>query len=174
MDLLYDLLERLDLVTPERLNPYLSALSSDTERRPLAEQIVDRLLAEDESRYKVYEEVRTTRDRDSRGWMEQERLIAPDIHEAIGFFLSRWIELERTIREIIFERTGERSVMLPTSKVLERLEVSNGMIRSEIERIRRLRNNLVHGIEVPNATDIREAGQRLEAILPELRRALHN
>ena len=46
------------------------------------------------------------------------------------------------------------------------------MGRGEIDRIRRLRNNLVHGIEIPNARDVREAGELLEALLPELRHAL--
>lgn len=175
VDLLYALLERLDLASPERLGRYLDALSADTERRPVAEQIVDQLLAEDESRYRVYEEIRAAKDRDPRAWMEQEREIGHDGHEAIGYFLSRWIELEQIIREIVLRRTGEKRAMLPTIRALEQLEVSNNRTRSEIESIRRLRNNLVHGIEVPDAAVIREAGKRLEEeILPELRRAILN
>jgi hypothetical protein len=42
--------------------------------------------------------------------------------------------------------------------------------RAEVERIRRLRNNLVHGIEVPDPADLVEAANRLQAILTRLGR----
>lgn len=174
VDLLYALLERLDLATPERLVRYLDALSHDTERRPVAEQIVDRLLAEDETRYRLYENIRAARHRDPRAWMEQAPEVGREVHAAIGFFLAKWIELERMTRDIVLERTGERTLMLPTDRTLQRLEVSNNRTRAEIESIRRLRNNLVHGIEVPDAAALREAGQRLEAIIPELQRAIRD
>jgi hypothetical protein len=44
VDLLFELLKRLNLLTPELLKPYLDAVHHDTERRPIAEQIIDRLL----------------------------------------------------------------------------------------------------------------------------------
>jgi hypothetical protein len=57
----FEFLKRLDLRTPDQLKPYIKAVHHDTERRPIAEQIIDRLLAEDEARYKVYEEIRAAR-----------------------------------------------------------------------------------------------------------------
>jgi len=48
---------KLEVMTPDGLEPYIEALHSDTERRSIAEQIIDHLLAEDESRYKLYEDV---------------------------------------------------------------------------------------------------------------------
>ena len=103
---------------------------------------MDQLLAEDRSRYRLYEELRVARDRDSRIWSEQEREIGQDVQEAIGFFLSKWIELEQIIRRIASERTPEHVMLPPTGRSLQRLEVSNTSTRSEIESIRRLRNNL--------------------------------
>jgi hypothetical protein len=50
VDLLFELLSRLGLATPNQLKPYLEALHHDTERRPFAEQIIDQLLAEDDAR----------------------------------------------------------------------------------------------------------------------------
>jgi hypothetical protein len=61
VDLLFDLLVRLNMATPEQLAPYIAGLHADIERRPIAEQIVDQLLAEDEARYKAYEDVRLAR-----------------------------------------------------------------------------------------------------------------
>lgn len=172
VDLLYSLLSNLELATPLGLEPYLSALSGDTERRPLAEQIVDQLLAEDESRYRLYEELKVARD---RIWLtEEERLAAPETEQAIGLFLTRWIELERLIRQIVFKRTGEVRAVLPTSRVLEGLQILNARTRGEIETIRRLRNNLVHGIGNPDEIAIVQAASRLDSILEELRQVLRS
>jgi ppGpp synthetase/RelA/SpoT-type nucleotidyltranferase len=172
VDLLYSLLNKLELATPQALEIYLSALSGDTERRPLAEQIVDQLLAEDDARYRLYEEIKAARDRISLE--EQEGIAAPEAQQAIGLFLTRWIELERLIRQIVFQRTGEHRAVLPTNRMLERSQISNVRTRTEIEAIRRLRNNLVHGIEIPDQLAITEAASRLESILEELRQALQN
>jgi ppGpp synthetase/RelA/SpoT-type nucleotidyltranferase len=170
VDLLQALLEKLDLVTPEKLERYISVLSSDTERRPLAEQIVDQLLAEDESRYKLYEEIKTTKDRTP--WKGQEKIIDSEAVKPIGVFLSKWIELERLVRHIVEIRTGKSAGVLPPMRLLGSLQVSNARTRSELESIRRLRNNLVHGIEVPEPPILLEAAQRLEQILAELRKTL--
>jgi hypothetical protein len=146
----------------------VSALSSDTERRPLAEQIVDQLLAEDENRYQLYEEVRVAQDRTLRFWSPEERLLHPEIQGAIGFFLSQWIAFERMTREASVDRAEPRAVV-PTRRALERLGILDQQARAEIERIRRLRNNLVHGVEILDSEEIREAGQRLAQILSRLR-----
>src|ERR1051326_8155975 len=58
VDLLFELLESLEILTPEQLKPYIDAVHHDTERRPIAEQIIDRLPAEDEPGYKAYEGIR--------------------------------------------------------------------------------------------------------------------
>jgi ppGpp synthetase/RelA/SpoT-type nucleotidyltranferase len=166
IDLLFKLLVRLDLATPDRLSPYIDALHTDTERRPIAEQIVDRLLAEDEARYKLYEEVRASDQVVPTFVGPDERLGQPGMHEAMGFFLTQWIALEQLVRELSPESDRKRPVM-PTSQVLERLGLDQDA-RMELERIRRLRNNLVHGIEVPEEADLMEAGQRLEAIVARL------
>jgi len=170
VDLLQALLSKLDLPTPQKLEPYLRALSGDTERRPLAEQIVDQLLAEDESRYRLYEEIKLARDRTSAE--EREGIASVDTQQAIGLFLTRWINLERLIRQIVFERTGEYKPVLPTGRMLQRLEISDARTRSEIEALRRLRNYLVHGIETPDAAIIVESAERLEPIIEELKRSL--
>jgi hypothetical protein len=45
VDLLYGLLKELHLATPDKLKPYIQSVNSDLEKRPLAEQIIDQLLA---------------------------------------------------------------------------------------------------------------------------------
>ena len=61
VDLLFGLLSKLHMATSSSVAPYISALNADTERRPVARQIVDQILAEDNSRYQIYEQIRTSR-----------------------------------------------------------------------------------------------------------------
>lgn len=87
VDLLFELLVDIGLATPNQLKPYLDALHHDTERRPFAEQIIDQLIAENEERYRLYEEIRAKHSKigiDDRGTLE------PALQDAMGFFLARW------------------------------------------------------------------------------------
>jgi hypothetical protein len=86
VDLLFELLKRLNLLTPEQLKPFIESIHHDTERRPIAEQIIDRLLAEDESQYKMYEEIRAARPLSTRA-DEAAEPSAAGLHEAIGHLL---------------------------------------------------------------------------------------
>jgi ppGpp synthetase/RelA/SpoT-type nucleotidyltranferase/uncharacterized protein YutE (UPF0331/DUF86 family) len=168
IDLVYNLLKQLNLATPEQLDPYLATLTGDTERRPLAEQIIDQLLAQDAGRYKVYEELRGKTASESSFSSSEERLANPDIHSAIGHFLSKWIAFERAIRERANQQLGNHQIGFPTTKVLSELKLFDQETFWEIDRIRRLRNNLVHGIEIPSVYEINDAGHHLEAILKKL------
>jgi ppGpp synthetase/RelA/SpoT-type nucleotidyltranferase len=169
VDVLFELLKVLGLATPDRVGPYIDALSTDTETRPVSEQIIDRLLAEDSSRYAVYESVRAPRQAPQPGAPVQEQPAVPDLHEAMGFFLAQWIEVERLFRARVPESEKGRP-FVPTGPALRRLGLmENQEDVAEFERIRRLRNHLVHGIEVPHPADLREAGASLQRLSQRLR-----
>jgi hypothetical protein len=54
--------------------------------------------------------------------------------------------------------------------VLSELQLFDEETSWEIDRIRRLRNNLVHGIEIPDVAEINEASRRLEVILQSVQK----
>ena len=168
VDLLFELLKRLDLLTPDQIKPYIEAVHHDTERRPIAEQIIDRLLAEDEARYRVYEEIRAARPLSVRA----EEAVKPstaELHEAIGHLLTEWARLESVARDL-YPSTKERRVALPTGKMLERFIQD---VR-EFERIRRLRNSVVHGVEAVDPAGLHDAANRLHEIVAEILRRSQN
>src|SRR5208337_4897781 len=82
IDLLFELLEELHLTTPGQIEPYLDSLHADTERRPIAEQIIDRLLAEDESRYKLYENIRSRYQKSPSHLAADETVVELNSHNA--------------------------------------------------------------------------------------------
>ena len=61
-----------------------------------------------------------------------------------------------------------------TSKILEKLGSVSDDTLKEIERIRRVRNNVVHGVEIPHNVALREAGLRIQAIAERISRDTPN
>jgi hypothetical protein len=91
----------------------------------------------------------------------------------MGFFLAQWINFERAAREIVKRKGGGqldkgRLALVPSTKMLNLLGVLDDDIRWEVERIRRVRNNLVHGVEIPAPSDLQEDGERLQTIVARL------
>jgi ppGpp synthetase/RelA/SpoT-type nucleotidyltranferase len=160
VDLLFDLITQLGIDTPDLLKPYLEALHGNVEVRPLAEQVIDAILAEDQSRYEVYEKIRSRRPS-----MFHEVGLGDEARYAlVGAFMARWIELEKLLREL---KPNSRFV-IPTGRELAHL-LDPGLLR-EFDGLRRMRNELVHGIETPSPAVLNEAIQRLGAILAEIKR----
>jgi hypothetical protein len=91
----------------------------------------------------------------------------------MGFFLAQWIEFERAVRGKAVEReigsTSARLAPMPSFRLLDRLGLLDADGRREVEWIRRVRNNLVHGVEIPAPSDLREAGERIQTLTARLR-----
>ncbi len=167
IDLLYELCRRTEIDTPDKLSVYLDALHTDIERRPIAEQIIDRILAEDEGRYRTYEDIRAR----SHSALEPAGGGAEgESHERIGRFLAKWVEFERLIRTML--PADERRPVVPNARVLDRLVLLGPEMRSDVDRLRRMRNSVVHGIEVPDPSDLHQAELRLQAIIEALNRRM--
>lgn len=165
VDLLFYLLKDLQLNTPEQLAKYVAALHSDFERRPLAEQVIDQVLSEDTARYSAFEQIRL--------FDVPVTAISPTDFprvtqsEAIGQFMSLWIEYEKMIRTYA-EAKGASGIGVPSMRLLRLVENVPGELTEATERIRRFRNQLVHGIEVPDAEFIRLQTAELRIVIDKL------
>lgn len=170
VDVLFELLQRLELANPDALDPYIESLHADTERRPIAEQIIDQILAADDSRYATYTEIKSARKLPYARVYEAQPGQSVDSSQAIGLFISQWIVFERFVRELtsILQPDMHKSGIVPTTRRLAELEVFDKAMLFEMDVLRRLRNNLVHGVEVPDALYISEAADRLSTLLQEL------
>jgi ppGpp synthetase/RelA/SpoT-type nucleotidyltranferase len=160
VDLLFDFLAELDMVTPEQLEPYLEALHGNLESRPLAQQVVDALTAEDSSRYATYQNILR------RFSSEQDR---QRFNALVGRFLESWVKLEQLERELV-PATPTRKPILPTGRALEQAGYLDGDMRRELDFLRKMRNQLVHGIETPSAAELDEAADLLDSIVANIRR----
>src|SRR5439155_115111 len=126
VDLLFTLLRRLKIDTPAQLAPYLEALHGNLEIRPLAEQIIDALLAEDESRYDVYRTIQ-----EETGGRGAERGSGDqDVYRQVGLFMARWVELENLVRTMT--STDDLSARAaPVFRLLERVDLLDAGTRRE-------------------------------------------
>lgn len=165
VDLLYALLRELGLRTPENLAHYVEALHSDLERRPLAEQVIDQVLAEDPERYAVFEQIRAL----DVPIMSLPISGLPRVSqsEAIGEFMSLWINYEKMLRAYA-DKKGADKFGIPSMRLLRLVDGVPDELHAAAERIRRFRNQLVHGIEVPDAEFIRAQTMELRMLFARL------
>jgi hypothetical protein len=165
VDLLFDLLAELKIDTPGLLAPYIEALHGNVELRPLAEQIIDALLAEDDSRYAVYSTIRARQNPAFFGVDSADE----DIDRQVGLFMRRWIEFEVLIRKLAAKRGIKGPVALGAGMIADMFSL-DGEILADYGRLRRMRNEVVHGIEIPAVPDLAEAAHRLGVITAEINR----
>ncbi|MBU9276927.1 GTP pyrophosphokinase [Burkholderia gladioli] len=165
VDVLYELLKATDLDTPDRLDNYVKALHRDFEMRPLSEQIIDQILAEDASRYQIFEKIRLSDSPLSSHTSQPYRDLQS---EAIGNFMMLWMRYENAVRGLLAERNpGAIAAVLPTAKALQGVGLPQEVLASA-DRLRRFRNLLVHGIEVPDTETINAEAEELRFLLKAL------
>jgi ppGpp synthetase/RelA/SpoT-type nucleotidyltranferase len=168
VDLLYELLRRLKLGTPEQLKRYIASVSADFEERPLSEQIINQLLAEDKRRYALYNSIRAARPVAGDTFGHTREDVDQEQHKALDLFLHQWVGLEQKVNEQMKNLGKER--IYPSSRLLSDLGLSDDALLKEFERIRRMRNEVVHGLAMPAAADLREAGAKIQEITETLSR----
>jgi ppGpp synthetase/RelA/SpoT-type nucleotidyltranferase len=164
IDILFRLLQRAGLDRPDDLPQYLQGLDSETERRPLADQVIDRILASRTELYDDYLEIRRTASSGARNLNVGLNYPPPEI---VGSFLQKWIILERFDRALNRNVAGRRRIGLVSRNLLRELGVSD-RLQLQFEVLRRVRNEMVHGVNIPEeglliAADA-ELGELLDAL----------
>ncbi|MEU0564109.1 RelA/SpoT domain-containing protein [Nonomuraea sp. NPDC005983] len=163
VDLLFEFTAHLGLNTSQHLARYIEALHGNLEVRPLAEQISDALLTEDPTRYELYRALQGKYGSTAREDASDRR----DFRHQLGVFLDHWNDLERLARELAV-LLEVRQPAMPTSALFRRAKVLHPRLEPEFERLRHLRNHVVHGGDPMDAAALAEASQRLEAIKEEI------
>ncbi len=172
VDTLYALLKKAGLGRPDALAPYIGSLHGNTEERPVAEQLIDLLLADRPELYEFYSSLRLPDRQEAlfRAPAEEERSVRS--HKAVGEFMAAWIEFERILRALTAHVAPDwvRPTGIPIQAIL-RSPAFPESVRPALERLRRVRNQLVHGIEVPDAEYLHQATQSLHQALDEMEKS---
>ncbi len=163
VDVLLEVLRYTAQDTPQKVSRYLAQITDDDANRPIADVLLDKVLAAQPSTKakQLSALISKMLSRSPFGGGEESSQA-----EAIGFFLTEWIRVETLLRRI--SRAGGQPRHTPISLALRSLDLPAD-IRSALERLNRLRNELVHGIERPSAATLYDAGTFLqEAVIPRL------
>jgi hypothetical protein len=165
IDILFRLLQRAGLDRPDDLPQYLQSLNSETERRPLADQVIDRILASRAELYDDYLEIRRTASSSGARNLNVGLNYPPP--EIVGSFLQKWIILERFDRALNRKTAPGRRIGLVSRNLLRELGVPEHL-QLQFEVLRRVRNEMVHGVNIPEeglliAADA-ELGELLDAL----------
>ncbi len=162
VDLLFKLARTLEVHSPDKLSPYLEALHGDVSQRPLAEQVIDSLLAEDSSRYELFNRVRAEATPGVPRGPEWEDF-APQ-----GAFISYWGRLEGLLRDLA-EIEGVQVRFPSPTRLRPQLSFLGEFALSELVSLQRFRNELVHGRMTPSQDEMSQAVGRLEHIINRIR-----
>lgn len=168
VDILYDFLEAISQNKPKDVDSHFKVIEGNVESRPIAEQIIDQILGHDENYYEIYRKVRLRRGhRTPYDSLDDDRTV--NLHEAVGRFINSWNKLEKKLQEIVKESgLPVRSFAMPPSRVIMQIETIESDTLNEIDFLRRIRNNLVHGVEVPNIDHIHKYSEIIEQLLRKL------
>ncbi|WP_079040438.1 RelA/SpoT domain-containing protein [Streptomyces prasinus] len=164
VDDLYALLKRLEKTTPVELEPYLESLHGAVDERPLAEQVVDALLAEDPTRYVIYDEVRSNSQSSELGRQRSGR----DAGISVLEFFDAWVDLESALNRKA-EQFGlsTRNTPVPVIRLVRLLGLTPE-IADEINLFRYMRNDAVHRGKRFSAAALDDAVKRLRQIIESL------
>jgi ppGpp synthetase/RelA/SpoT-type nucleotidyltranferase len=171
-DILLCFLQLAKLDRPARLRKYLTQLGPDTEKAPVVEQLIDGILLDNPGLYSVYAKARQKVGLTSETSRGESGRPLTGIRKAAGYFMSRWISFEITVRELVQEQHLEhhRKIIIPTRGTLKRLGLFTGRTLASLESIRQLRNHLVHGLEITKEEEaLVEAGRYIEQVLKRIR-----
>jgi hypothetical protein len=169
-DVLLRFLQLIDKDRPQDIEQYLEELDQDTERRPIADQIVDRIIAGDVELYKTYGRARGEVGGRNPYASAEELGQNTSRTQELGAFLEQWIVLETALRRVLEGTQGSaRAHVFPTPKLLRRVEWISEDSQADLDYVRWLRNQAVHGVELPNAIQLIEARHFISHVLSKLR-----
>lgn len=166
VDILFELLLRLELNTPEHVRPLVHVIHPDVEKRSIADQVIDQIMAADPVRYRAYAELRRKYEHEPRtSNVEPIR----HIDAILGTFMRNWIDLEQHISAALRAQGMDGPQFLANRSALERFAGIEPDMRREIDRIRMIRNRVVHGRQELDTGELKEATRSLKRILRYLR-----
>lgn len=159
---LFRLMEASKKNSRDDLQGYIARLSLGDKTLPIAAQLADLILFDHPERYKLYQEIKKrqeppTSTEKSTGKYDYER--------GIGSFLKEWMRLECIARKLSQTNrpSNIRDILFTLSEKLD----PTTMI--ELEHMRRIRNNLVHGIEIPDPAFLCDMAESLKLILEQIK-----
>ena len=157
IELLHRLITSLGMNAPKSVEPVLKTVRFEKDRRNISQQIIDQIITGDDRRYTVYRELRG-------GGQE----IGENAGKAVDDFFAQWIPLERFLNGVAYK--GARKQHRPFNvNVIKRMNVLDQELVNQIVALRKVRNMLIHDIEIPETGELEKKTAEAKELLAKLR-----
>ena len=161
IELLFRFLSSLKILRAKDIGPIVKSVKFEKDKRTISQQIIDQIISGNEKRYQAYQKLRSD---DSNLTVEHQ--------EAINYFFGQWVPLENLLNRVT--KRSSRSVSVFNINALKRLGVLDKECINQIAFLRKMRNSLIHDIEVPEASYIREQGRGSESFTGKINEIIRN
>ena len=151
IELLFRLLSSLKLLDVKYMGPILKAVKFEKDKRNISQQIIDQIISGNEKRYLAYQSLKAAGSKE-----DEERL------KAISAFFSQWVPLEALLNRTT--KRSSRSLSVFNINALKRTGLFDKDSLNQIAFLRKMRNTLIHDIEVPEISCIRELAEQTRAL----------
>ncbi len=153
VELLFKLLSHLKITSVKEIEPILKSVKFEKDRRNISQQIIDQIITGSEKRYQIYRELRS-----------DESMADEKTRHAVDNFFTQWVRLENTLNRITY-KNAPRSRGAFNINSLKRMNILSQDALNKIASLRKLRNVLIHDIEIPDVELIvKQAGEAQELL----------
>ena len=158
IELLFRFLSSLKILRAKDIGPIVKSVKFEKDKRTISQQIIDQIISGNEKRYQCYQELRT-----------EPETASPETLQAVNQFLEEWVPLERLLNKTA-RRTSTRSRGAFNINTLKRMDLFDKEMINQIVQLRKLRNVLIHDIELPDQAQILRCTEEAKALLAQLTR----
>ena len=155
IELLFRFLSSLKILRAKDIGPIVKSVKFEKDKRTISQQIIDQIISGNEKKYQAYQKLHSD---DSN--------LSTEHQEAINYFFTQWVPLENLLNRVT--KRSSRSVSVFNINALKRLDVLDKECINQIAFLRKMRNSLIHDIEIPDASYIREQGEEAKALREKL------
>lgn len=166
VDILFGLLKRMKLDMPSDLKKYLHMIEVGSENRPVGFQLIEKILADNVDKYSAYRDLAKVAGGEADIFYNTK--FEEDYKKnksLIDEFLLKWVEMESIIRKL-FARDSKGLNKLQF--LMQRSVDDNVVLPLQIQDLYQMRNGIIHGISVPEESDLIKAISSIEAVLERL------
>ena len=155
IELLYKLISRLEINSVKAIEPIMKSVKFEKDKRNISQQIIDQVITGDAKHYETYQDLRA-------GSHENEETAA-----TIRSFYDSWVPLENLLNRIAYRNSPKQRGAFNIN-TLKRLNLLDQESINQIASLRKLRNMLIHDIEIPDMDIIRKRTDKAQEMLQKL------
>lgn len=156
IELLFRLLTKLKMNGVREIEPVLKSVKFEKDKRNISQQIIDQIITGNEKRYQAYQDLRIG----NRSTDEEQAA-------AIHYFFDQWVPLEHLLNRITYRNSPKQRGAFNIN-TLKKMDVLPQECLNRIVTLRKIRNVLIHDIEIPEAEEIRRQGDEAKDLYGQL------